>query len=428
MTDAAAIRWLPAAWASAVFFHLAANSFWLAHYRLLGLLQLVWFGAAIALAATHKRWLLAVIAVLHLVVVAMKAPAIPNHELMMLLVEVAGALTIGRQDHLERWAGAARTILVVAYSAFAFSKLNTDFFNPVVSCAIVFVNEVGIDTTHPSVAHGAIWSTVLAETTIAVLLWIPATRHYGAIIGLVVHFFFAIDPVGHVYDFSAVLYILFALFIPGIGSWEPPAWLPAAAVAVIGAQSIVITLGAAPWLVAWPIWLAASATTVMLAAQALRRRDPRPARTWSALTAGTAMIAAIAVANAVVPYLGVKTASAFNMYSNQSSTNHYFLPDSPQRDVETARIVSADSDYYRQWIDQELNVPIVNLADHLEHDGPTPFTIEYRDGTQQTITAATEPEELLEAWSVFAYRIAPIRSFNDADSAQTCRRYAAPPL
>jgi hypothetical protein len=405
-------------WALAVLFHLAANpgpiltaiSPRSGATPLVGFIQLGLAGSALVAVFSPSARRAGLVSGLYLLVTWLKLPTVGNHEVILGLVALAvavaalrsgGALRSGAHGRpsVENWAlpvvGAGRWILVISYSFIAFSKLNRGFFDPAVSCAAVFADEltglVGFSSQAFDRLDPAVIGVVAAvELAIPAMLVSKRFRSPGAALGLVFHGVLALDPVGHVWDFSATLLPLFVLFLPPefSSTVHRTAWLvvgrirargsnaPALVVAVVLAAQALVLVGPVPtWLVAYPLWLAVAGPITAMAvavagSDAYRfERLPQPV----GRPGGGAMTAIVGLALLIGlgPYLGFRSAAAFNMYSNlqifDGRSNHYLIPAVPFEAGSASRIVWADPDSpLEYYVETGLAVPNENLRRYLQ--------------------------------------------------------------
>ena len=208
--------------AAAVVFHLVGNP----------TLAPVWGKALLAasavavLARPRVAWLAALLAVAVLVNVWLEAPTLGNHWLLhgLVAVVVLGGVATGRADAgraIARVGGPARLTLLAFYGFAAFAKLNTDFFDPAVSCAVFYLRESAgslhlgsavADLRRASSGRIAV-AVAATELSIPVLLVVRRTRNWGVVVGLGFHFVLALDRSHQFFDFSSVLLALFLLFL-----------------------------------------------------------------------------------------------------------------------------------------------------------------------------------------------------------------------
>ena len=129
-------------WAIAVLFHLVGNF----------VLEPAWGRAVLGTAAVgvlarpRLAWTAMLLSFAVLTNVWLEAPILGNHWLLHGLVAlvVAGSVAAGRgraESAMVRMAGPLRLTLLGFYGFAAFAKLNADFFDPVVSCALFYLRE-----------------------------------------------------------------------------------------------------------------------------------------------------------------------------------------------------------------------------------------------------------------------------------------------
>ncbi len=304
---------------------------------------------------------------LEVVAVWLDMPGAGSHTLLVavcgasVLLYAAGATASARRlpgaaAFFERIAPFLRVSLVVLYAAAALAKMNSGYVDAAVSCAAAMVpSVVWFD---PSLVDAswlfvpAMWGSVLIEAALPVLLVLPRTRVAGLVLGTAFHLVLALA--GNVPFSSLALAFYVAFLPPGLATGmravvlarRPPwagTWIgPAAFATLAGLWTLggVVTASepsSATTAVAWGTRLVFVAVVLAAAALALlaRRaggRRGRPTRlglrlAHPAFTAGVALL----VLNAMAPYLGLKTESAFTMFSNlqteAGSWNHAFIPE-----------------------------------------------------------------------------------------------------
>ncbi len=329
---------------------------------------------AALLRPTSVRRLVAMVA-LEVLAVARDMPGAGSHTLLVgvcgatVLVYTASVAVPARRlpeggALFERIAPFLRLSLLVLYAAAALAKMNGGFFDPAVSCAAALAPRIA--WFDPSLldagwlAWPAIYGTVLVEAALPALLCVRRTRLAGLALGTAFHLVLALA--GNV-PFSSLVLALYVAFLPaGVVSragaavsrvspagattawvrrerrWVEPvafalltaAWALGAVAAegssppgqgaigdgtrlvvaavVAGAAVLAVAVRRAP---AWPV-----------GAGVPRRRLGHPV-----LAVGIAVL----VANALTPYLGLKTESSFTMFSNlqteAGSWNHAFVPE-----------------------------------------------------------------------------------------------------
>lgn len=161
-----------------------------------------------------------------IVAAAMDMPFVGDHRLLELIcgfvvlgylgsmalrtrqVPTAGAVFAGIAPFL-------RASMIVVYGFAALAKMNTAFFDPVISCASWMSHQVlWFD---PSLLAGqwqvepAIWATVLIEVALPILLAIRRTRLFALLLGIGFHTVLALA--GNV-PFTALAFAFYVAFLP----------------------------------------------------------------------------------------------------------------------------------------------------------------------------------------------------------------------
>ncbi|MEO6318427.1 MAG: HTTM domain-containing protein [Acidimicrobiales bacterium] len=312
---------------------------------------------------------------LHAVTVPLDMPTVVNHWLLLFLAEVGlfVAVGVGRLQ-ARRWTRDAGELYValapylriqvaIVYGVAALSKLNSDFLDPALSCAVELGG--GLLDAGPMSLHAGwmdsflIWGTIGIEIALPFLLLWRRTRVAAIFIGLAFHL--ALALAGHL-AFSGFAMAYYWLFAPDDASERFERLLaarPRLATLVRGLAAFwssrigsILALGAAlagalafeiglgEWvsrgmLVLFVLASAGLAWILALCALADRtpvRFAPHPLRLASPVwLLGPLLV----VANALSPYVGLKTQSTFTMYSNLQTEgaqwNHAILPESLKR-------------------------------------------------------------------------------------------------
>ena len=298
-----------------------------------------------------------------------EAPFLGNHWLLAGMVDLAilVAVAVGalrgrvhdRADLAARLLPAARLCLLAFYCFAAFAKLNSAFFDRTVSCAAFFLREstgsIGLDGLADGgpvwLDHVVIGGTALIELSIPVLLVLRRTRHLGVLLALVFHTVLAIDRSHQFFDFSSVLFALFALFLsPTAGTWIAERVgsvrarlslrheeLPTRALLVLVAVPVAVGCLVAVDVVEvergidlgwWP-WQAYALGVIAMVVSFLRQHRVPGTGMLRPHHALFALVPLLVVANGLTPYLEVKTGYGWNMYANlrtvDGESNHYLV-------------------------------------------------------------------------------------------------------
>lgn len=364
------LSWFARAWAVAALFHLVAEG----RGALTAQPELALLSVSLGLAAAWtllnpQRALLPLCALVVLHAWA-EAPVVGNHWVLAALVSLTvclsrlhASLRPENTDEARNLTVAVRLTVLPAYSFAAFAKLNTDFLNPAVSCAVLFQDRMVRSWGLPelSVAGTPALAQLLAalsagiEVAVALLLAFPRTRRAGLVLAFGFHWGLALDLAQHFWDFSSVLFAAFLLFLDRkqvvwlrgqgqallAGMRRPRPALVAALAVLTGLAAGVLNilpldLGYAGTLQqmghsAWWVYGTALLALVVVACFA-----PRPQR-HSTPVSGRRHVPmlllvgpGLAALNGLTPYLELKTGFGWNMYSNlrtvAGQTNHLLLP------------------------------------------------------------------------------------------------------
>ena len=304
-------------------------------------------------------------------------------------------------------------LVPLVYGLAAMHKLNADFLNPQVSCAVELSARLLGDVARESwLAEATIWGTLLVEFGLATLLAIRRTRVAGVMLGLVFHAILGLMPGLGVYDFAAAMCALYVLILPR------EAWM-----AVVGGDSerqrrrrrwagraivAAATCLAALYLAHSGLWwamdsrvleatlregarwmvialLVAGLLRVGLAAGVTAANDRQHGRL---LWAHYVVVAAF-VLNAASPYLGLKTTYSLTMFSNLrtegDSPNHLLVGDALRGfdyQDELVRVAASDDPAMSELIGSERYVPIYEVA---AQAGQGYYVLESPEGTRRRL-------------------------------------------
>ena len=342
-----------------------APSFWL-------LSSLVLAGAAVIHRPGSVSRLLG-LAIVQLLDVAYYLPVVPNHWLLTGIVSLAilgaaaivalraGLTAVQLGELYQTLTPPVRLSAVIFYFFTFFHKLNADFLNPDVSCAVRFLEQtlapVGL-TALPGMGTAVIWATLAAELFLAVGLAVPRWRQAACLLGAGFHMLLALDAPHIFYNFSAVMFAVLWVCLPA----PRAAWIARklggrfGRFHFLGGYALIV--GLAWW---FPVeagrvtafgfsglWLGFAITllsragllgrcNVLQLARATRLSSARPTpfapikATSGGRYAGVLLLLpAVVLLNGLSPYLGLKTRTAWQMYSNlnlsAAASNHFIIP------------------------------------------------------------------------------------------------------
>ena len=293
--------------------------------------------------------------------------AVASATILAAWLQVAWREGSPRQVTPTRWRSAFAPLLRVEllglYFFAVFHKLNHDYLDPVVSCAVNTLLAVvpawigDVIGTEPGPRHALIYGSLAAELLIPVLLVIRPARRLGVIAGVLFHSLLGI----RFFAFSTGVLALYTLFIPGSvfqgaatatkrlrEARDLRGWIYAAWTARTAALGLVVGFG---WVAAllrspdagnllprvgfpalaylWALAVVAALAGLFLAREARPCwRERAPGRLNSS---GFLLVFPLLVLlNGSSPYLGLRTVPAFSMFSNLRTeggiTNHLFMP------------------------------------------------------------------------------------------------------
>ena len=406
-------------WSLATLFHLVAKDPWPA--PLLSTLL-----AAAALYLLHRPsepHRLVLLAVLQMCESWTTAPFISNHWLftglvnLTLLQAYARLAWRGRTFAVEpgslyrTFAPIVRLELIILYFFAVFHKLNADFLNPQTSCAVHFYAAQLQSLPFALVGAVPIYLTLVIEAAIPLLLcWAP-TRNAGILLGLLFHAAVGFNPISEFYNFSSMIFALLFLFVslrpdtswPTRRLWGPLRWedLPFSSKSLFVVGAVVLGLGilaflnslvAAPAEIVLPLWGLYSAGLILLFVFLPKAPPARPAfsfRPWPVL-----LVPLLTGFNGCSPYLGLKTETAFAMYSNLRTeggqSNHLLVPAGMQlfgfqRDL--VKIKDSSSGFLASLAQRKLMLPFFEVRAVLQQHPNTSLTYERHAGSSASPSA-----------------------------------------
>ena len=215
--------WFQRLWGIAVIAHIVGNP---ARGQLVGdvttlgvLSFVIGLTAVAAILRPDDRRLLWALALAMPVTAWLETPVLSNHWLLASLISLALLASRLFEDGWTWFVTTSRAMLLAFYGFAVLAKLNTDFFEPSVSCAVVYANQslraVGLPgtPTGSALATALPFMVVAIEAAIPILLLRARTRYFGVMLGLVFHVIVSFDLGQHFYDFTAVLIPLLLLWI-----------------------------------------------------------------------------------------------------------------------------------------------------------------------------------------------------------------------
>lgn len=330
---------------------------------------------------------------------AYKMPQVGNHYLLLALLNImmlASYLHLrsrrrfGREAWIDETAPVFRWTVLIVYFFTFFDKLNDGFIDRRTSCAVflykVTASKLPLASLPEPGAALAAWliiAVLSAEFAIPALLLFRPTRGYGILIGILFHSFLGFTH----YVFSAFIYTAYVLFLPkaffdGVARrWKPLRWPVALGLLAFLAlfffedTASSQSVWQSPWRQAGPYAWAAFSFCLFLAyayyfftGKIEFKNERVPAFLgirWGLLW----IFPAAFFINGLSPYLGLKTANSFNMFSNLvtegGKSNHWIIPSgaieifSYQRDLVTVSGANVPSLY--ALVENRTPIPYLEL-------------------------------------------------------------------
>jgi hypothetical protein len=455
-------------WATSVVFHVfnESSTYGLTHrVSARGVTHLALAVAALALIAVPDLVALwAVLAALIVVTAWMEAPVVGNHWIAATLVSLGflGALatSVGRGRRIDRirleagFVPTARAVLLVFYSFAALSKLNRAFVNPAVSCATFFTDELahslGIHQVatqnHHALSYLVPVVVIVIELSVPVLLVVRRTRMFGILLALGFHGLIGFDGSHPFADFTGLVYALVLLFAPEeffvatVAAWRrrPASWRAGATAVVVASLGYVVAVqvlaSSFPWLrfethAKNALWRVITVVVVVVVGRFALRYRGRPER----LTTVTGrrwlwVVPAVAVLNGLAPYLNLKTAYSWNMYSNlvtaPGRSNSYVLPSgihlsAIQEDL--VQVVSSTDGNLQGYADENYLLTWVTLRAYTASH-PDTSLVYVRHGVTVTVTHTRRDPALSQPVPAWERRLFAFRAV-DAGRPERCQPY-----
>ena len=314
------------------------------------------------------------LATIQILDVAYHLPFVPNHWLLtgilsLAILGAAAAVSLSDGRPAVRLGAVYQTLTpfvryssVIFYFFTFFHKLNNDFLNPATSCAVIFFEQtltpLGLSAL-PGTGHGVIFGTLAVELALAVGLALPRWQQAACLLGVGFHMLLALDAPHIFYNFSAVMFAVLWVCLPASTA---TAWTARGAGGIFGRLHFLGIYALIVVLCWWfpteagrvtafgfsGLWLGFAITllnragllgrrNLFLLARASRRSSALPLpvgpveRSHGRRYAGVLLLLpALVLLNGLSPYLGLKTRTAWQMYSNLNlsphDSNHYLIP------------------------------------------------------------------------------------------------------
>ncbi|TIP12567.1 thiol-disulfide oxidoreductase [Mesorhizobium sp.] len=424
-------------WAGAAIFSIAGDTYGLIGYKGLLYAVLSWgvvLFSLLLLLYPRRTDLLIGLVLVSLVLYALRMPVASNNKTIAAVMDGAILLSVavlylraGRGGSIDRMAlyeqirVVARSLLAIMYFYGIFHKINTDFLDPSVSCAvglyIPLARPFGLEDNLFG-RYLAIYATFVIEAIAIVSLYWKRYFAVGFILALVFHYVIPISAYSWYMDFSSLVFALYVLSIPA------PARQALYRISLAAANPLRVTFGRIGILVPGGAVMLFTVIVVMLLHYAYPRGsfDMMVHSVWIliwSVVGGVAMIVLACVAlqnlpcqnvsaprqplwvylvpglfflSCLSPYVGLKTESSINMFSNLHTeggqTNHLLFTKPPylfNYQNEVVKIVDSSEPYLvRQSRAGNYHV-LLDLKKHLRWN-PEAWVTYVKDG--ETVTRA----------------------------------------
>jgi hypothetical protein len=363
---------------------------------------------------------------------------------------VLALLTGVRADGIDGARLAARFLPVARWTLLAFyvftacAKLNYAFLTPKVSCAVYYGDELLRSLHLGALDRTGISARVLPVLVIAIELAIPLllalrrTRHMGVVLGVAYHSVIGLDMTHLFADFSSVVAALFVLFLPpafaaDVVRLARPRRLGEVArgLAIIGSSAVLLALWIGSGVVTRRVsldgrvvaWVACDVVLLVLVLRFLRRPRPGPvvaARIGHASPGLLLVVPTLVVLNGLSPYLELKTAYGWNMYSNletvNGQTNHLLVPrtlglSNVQRDL--VRIRATNDPGLALYVTERYDLPFRQLRAYLS-SRPGVHLVYERGGRPHVADPVANDPALVRPVPAWKQKLQPFRAVDQS--------------
>ena len=379
------IKFLQFLWCSTICWFLLTGYEWteiitLLKFSPIYLSELLLFTSSFVYLLTFSHKLIQVTLGLQIIEWFVLLPNTPNHRWVFLF----GALIILSQKQYNKVATSFRYLLALAYFFAGFAKLNADFLFTSHSCSSAFLNHVTSIIPSFRYLESSIPITVtLLELSLSALLLIPRTRLLATAAALALHLGLALDLLKHFLDFSSVMSCLLITQLASDSNAIPTKEslkkhgkflaLVLLLLTIIRSRQITNLSDTNFSLILETCWLFYYFYLISIFIKIWRTKSYQLSSFKT--NALTCFILILVILNGCCPYLGIKTRSAFSMYSNlwidDSGSNHFlvnrsldifgFLKD----DIE---IVNTSDPFLAIIKQNKLSIPYYSLYSSLKLD------------------------------------------------------------
>lgn len=274
-------------------------------------------------------------------------PEVPNHWLLTFFVNstILASYSIRGGDREDKLFSAIRLQVLILYFFSFFHKLNSDFLNPAHSCASVYYKRAAdwlpfLSTSDCSI-HLLIYGTLALEFLLFAMLFATRPRKYAVFLGLLLHLSFTFSIEKNFFNFSSTMFALLFLFldptsVEGLAKdYQDKIFKNLQ----LGAVLFSVVLLALNFLVTesfffglyyqgvYLFWFSYAGIVLFLFSKNFARLASAKATVcFSSLYVFVLLV----FLNGLSPYVGIKTRTAWQMYSNlwisDTDSNHLIVP------------------------------------------------------------------------------------------------------
>jgi hypothetical protein len=429
-------------WAAAAIFSLAGDRGMLIFRDgpLLGLIT--WAAIAVALLLVWRpRWtpLLFLLAGVMLTRYSIAMPVAGNNKMIAAFMNASilvicahavfryGNATDMRANIYENMRVVARALLAIMYFYGIFHKINSDFLDPNVSCAVALymplADGFGLQNSLTG-KYLAIWSTFIVEGIAIVSLYWKRWFAVGLLLALMFHFVIPISVYSWYMDFSSLVLALYILSVPrevserfydncarlfralrerfgSFGQALPFGLVIVGAVAVVALlalfnRHVPIGIGHAYQSVWVLMWVVYGGLTMLLLSDAALSHLPWKGTVGPLRPVWLYALPALLFIGCTAPYIGLRTEASIAMFSNlhteAGQSNHLLMPNPPylfpyQRDVAMIK-ASSDPDL-QEFADRKMGLVMFTLQERLRKKPQHWVTYELNGARHEKATAAS---------------------------------------
>jgi hypothetical protein len=295
-------------------------------------------------------------------------------------------LRLAPEDFYAAYAPLGRWLLIGMYVYGTLHKVNADFLDAEVSCAVSLWRRYGFPEAiaESALLHGAtMYGTLILEASVIVMLLIPRLRWLGIVVGIAFHGFLGFLPPGYIRAYSLFAIVLHGLFLPPnalellrrsrlwravLAAFATP-WARAGGAALAIPAYLLLPASLGWWIVLGVVialMLAAGRDSGETATAA-----PSAKRLLRMPSVLVASFVAVFFLNGFSPYLGFKSGQTIAMFSNLRTeggeTNHLIFESYGVSKLQDRVASEIDTDHpvLARWAEKGYHLVEFQVLDHL---------------------------------------------------------------